>query len=77
MPAAGTAAPARVPGTAAGDSSTARQFSEPVKSPILLAESWFSKFYRGLVSSLGSRKAMFQFAMVGMLVALWIIWWRK
>lgn len=70
-------APAPCRAAAATPERTLEQPARVSASSPLLAESWFSKFYRGLVSSLRSRKAMFQFALVGMLICLWIIWWRK
>lgn len=42
------------------------------------ALSWWEKVYNNLESALrDNQKRMVQFCLVGMLLALWVIWWRK
>lgn len=46
-------------------------------SRALLATSWWHKIYDPLASFLGYQRHMVQFAAVGAIVGLYIIWWRK
>lgn len=42
------------------------------------AASWMSRLYSSLEAALrDSQKRMVQFCLIGMLLALWVIWWRK
>jgi hypothetical protein len=43
----------------------------------LLAESWWGRLSGPLESGLTSRARMIQFGALMMLLALWVIWWRK
>jgi hypothetical protein len=43
----------------------------------LLAGSWWEKYYNAFESSLASRQGMLRFGAVGMLLALFVIWYRK
>jgi len=43
----------------------------------LLADGWWQSIYYPLESSLGSQRGMMLFATVGMLVALYVIWYRR
>lgn len=48
----------------------------PLVSPPLFA-SWVDKFFAPFEGALNTQKRMIQFATVGLILALWIIWWRK
>jgi hypothetical protein len=43
----------------------------------LLAGGWWEKYYNAFESSLASRQGMLRFGAVGMLLALFVIWYRK
>jgi hypothetical protein len=43
----------------------------------LLAGWWWEKYYNAFESSLASRQGMLRFGAVGMLLALFVIWYRK
>lgn len=38
---------------------------------------WYDKVLAPFEGALNTKKRMVQFATVGMIIALWIIWWRK
>ena len=44
---------------------------------MLLAGSWWESFYHAFESSVSSRPGMLRFGLVGMVLALFIIWYRK
>lgn len=48
------------------------------RTPVALFAGWVDKAYSSLESALrDSQKRVVQFCLVGMLIAMWIIWWRK
>jgi hypothetical protein len=42
-----------------------------------LLAGWFNSFTGFLEGSLNNRARIVQFALIAMMLALWIIWWRK
>jgi hypothetical protein len=48
-----------------------------VPQPFLAQESFWSSHMGSLNTIVGSRKRMVQFGTVAMILALYIIWWRK
>jgi hypothetical protein len=38
---------------------------------------WWSKVYHPIESAMGSQRGMLQVATIGMVLALFIIWWRR
>lgn len=38
---------------------------------------WYDKIWHKIETSLNNRTGAIQFGLIGMLIALWIIWWRK
>ncbi len=44
---------------------------------MLLAGSWWESWYHAFESSVSSRQGMLRFGLVGMILALFIIWYRK
>lgn len=38
---------------------------------------WYDTVWRKIVNQLNNRTGAIQFGLIGMLIALWIIWWRK
>jgi hypothetical protein len=49
----------------------------PRLPPALLAESWWERIIHPVESGLTNRTRMIQFGAVMMLLALWVIWWRR
>jgi hypothetical protein len=49
----------------------------PAQTAPLLAGWWWEKYYNAFESSLASRQGMLRFGAVGMLLALFVIWYRK
>jgi hypothetical protein len=43
----------------------------------VVAAAWYNTMYNKLQSWLSNQKHMIQFGCIGMVVALFIIWWRK
>jgi hypothetical protein len=43
----------------------------------VVAAAWYNTMYNSLQSWLSNQKHMIQFGCIGMVVALFIIWWRK
>ena len=44
---------------------------------MFLAASWWESCYHAFESSLSTRQGMLRFGLVGMILALFIIWYRK
>jgi hypothetical protein len=40
-------------------------------------DGWMTKLWNRIESQLNNRTGAIQFGLIGMLIALWIIWWRK
>jgi hypothetical protein len=41
------------------------------------AATWYDKLWNKLVQSLSTREGAIQFGLIGMVICLWIIWWRR
>jgi hypothetical protein len=61
---------------AAPAASVSCQTSRAVALRLPLA-AWYDKVWNKIESSLNNRTGAIQFGLIGMLIALWIIWWRK
>lgn len=49
----------------------------PVNASMALFAGTVDKYVKKFESSINSRARMTQYGLIGMLLALWIIWWRK
>jgi hypothetical protein len=48
-----------------------------IRVPLPLAEGWWDEFYGSVETALSRRETMVQFGAVGVLIGLFIIWYRR